>query len=171
MSSLARRSIRTTAAAAGIAALGIGIAGPALAAPSVADLPALDPTSAPAVDTAVPGMADFTKVADTAPASMAELPGAFAFEAPSLDTASVPSVESLSIPTEMNAAALPSAPDTSGVVNTDGTGFDVQGVPNVQDAAGTAGALAALDTAKTFADLAQKAASGESVTANNDISN
>lgn len=39
MSSLARRSLRTTAAAAGIAAIGVGLAGPALAAPALPELP------------------------------------------------------------------------------------------------------------------------------------
>lgn len=166
MSSTARRSIRTTAVAAGIAALGIGVAGPALAAPSAADvpeLPALDVAGAPAVDTAVPGMAAFTQATDT---GMPALPDAFAFDAPSLDSASVP--------TEMNAASLPAAPDTSGVVNTDGTGLDVAGSPDPASAAGFSqgvGALAQMDTMKSFADIAQKAASGESVTAHNDISN
>ena len=164
MSSTARRSIRTTAVAAGIAALGIGIAGPALAAPSadVPELPAPDVAGAPAVDTAVPGT-DFTQATD---AGMPALPDAFAFDAPSFDSASVP--------TEMNAASLPAAPDTSGVVNTDGTGLDVAGSPDPASAAGFSqgvGALAQMDTMKSFADIAQKAAAGESVTANNDISN
>ena len=51
MSSLARRTLRTTAAAAGIAALGAGLAGNAMAAPAV-------DTDAPTPDTAstVPGL-------------------------------------------------------------------------------------------------------------------
>lgn len=92
MSTLARRSVRTTAAAAGIAALGIGFAGPALAAPSASslpELPALDTMSAPAVDSAVPGMDDFARAADTAHTSLPDLPGAFTFESPTVDADSV----------------------------------------------------------------------------------
>ncbi|MDN5858365.1 MAG: hypothetical protein L0H84_07055 [Pseudonocardia sp.] len=168
MSSIARRSVHTAAAAVGIAALGTGIAGPALAAPSVSDLPelpALDAASVPAVGAVVPGMAEFVRAAETARAGMPALPPAFAFQTP-LDAASVP--------TRMNVASLPAAPSTDGMLATEGTGVEFAGVPDVaavKTLTGNVGALADLDSATMFADLAQQAASAGSVTANNDISN
>jgi hypothetical protein len=168
MSSIARRSIRTTAAAAGIAALGLGFAGPALAAPSVPELPALDTTAAPAVDTAVPGTEAFTRAADTAQTGMPALPDAFAFQSPSAGPAAVDpsylstfdptsymgSVDSASVPTEMNAAAMPASPSalpsTDGLANLDGT-FNGASVNNDTPA------LPSLDMANAFADLASQA--------------
>jgi hypothetical protein len=50
MSSLARRSLRATAAVAGIAAAGVGLAGPAFAAPAAPERPSSD-DAAPAPDT------------------------------------------------------------------------------------------------------------------------
>jgi hypothetical protein len=161
MSSIARRSIRTTAAAAGIAALGLGFAGPALAAPSVSDLPGLDPTSAPALDSAVPGTAAFTPVADSAPSSMPALPDVFSFQAPTTHAATIDpsylsafnptaytgSVGSPSVPTEMNAAALPG---TAGLATFNGA-FNGASVNN------DAPALPSLDTANTFTGLASQA--------------
>ncbi|MGI5126626.1 hypothetical protein ACQEVB_07390 [Pseudonocardia sp. CA-107938] len=167
MSSNARRSIRTTAAAAGIAALGIGFAGPALAAPSASDLPeapALDAPSAPAGDSAVPGLEAFTQAADTAHSGMPALPDAFSFQAPTIDGASIapaqhpqvdpsylsthmPSVESLAVPTEMNAASLPG---TDGIANLDGT-FNGHNVNNDSPA------LPSLDTANAFTSLLPQA--------------
>jgi len=164
MSSIARRSIRTTAAAAGIAALGLGFAGPALAAPSVPELPALDTTAAPAVDTAIPGTEALTQAAGTAQTGMPALPDAFAFQAPSggpaeIDpsymstfdpTAYMGSLDSASVPTEMNAAALPSAPSTDGLANLNGT-FNGASVNNDSPA------LPSLDTANAFMGLASQA--------------
>jgi hypothetical protein len=160
MSSIARRSIRTTAAAAGIAALGLGFAGPALAAPSAPELPALDTTSAPALDTAVPGTEAFTRAADTAQTGMPALPEAFAFQAPSASPAAVDpsymstfdptaytgSLDSASVPTEMNAAALPSAPSTDGFANLNGTSVN-----------NDSPALPSLDSANAFTGLASQA--------------
>jgi hypothetical protein len=165
MSSIARRSIRTTAAAAGIAALGLGLAGPALAAPSVSDLPAvpaLDPTDAPAVDTAVPGLGAFTRAADTARSSTPALPDAFSFEAPKLDsgavnpsylssfhpTAYTGSVDPRSLPTRINAATLPR---TGELVSVDST-VNGHRIKNEEPA------LPSLDTANAFTGLASQSA-------------
>ena len=56
MSSLARRSLRTTAAAVGIAALGVGLAGHALAAPELPALPGTDGLPAAPELPAAPGL-------------------------------------------------------------------------------------------------------------------
>lgn len=162
MSSFARRSLRTTAAAAGIAALGVGIAGPALAAPGVPELPALDAFGAPAAATDVPGMAAFTDAAD----AFAALPDAFAFEAPAYDAPELDApVDSMAIPADAS-----SVPSTDGVVTMDGG--QVQGAPSADptSALSNAPALPSLDSASMFTDLAQKAMSGENVTSNNDLS-
>jgi hypothetical protein len=157
MSSIARRSIRTTAAAAGIAALGLGFAGPALAAPSVPELPTLDAASVPDAGT-VPGLGAFTPAAET---SMPALPDAFSFQAPSTDaaqvdpsymsvfdpTAQMGSLKSLTLPTEMNAASLPG---TDGLANLNGT-FNGRSVNN------DAPAMPSLDTANAFTGLASQA--------------
>mgnify|MGYP001110228669 CR=1 FL=1 len=122
MSSFARRSIRVTAAAAGIAALGVGFAGQALAAPSlpeVPELPAVDPAALPSVDS-VPGLDSFTQVVDTVQSStpsVTDLPDAFHFEVPTVDTGAfetgsvdpTSALPSLDVPTELAAASLPSA--------------------------------------------------------------
>ena len=157
MSSIARRSIRTSAAAAGIAALGLGLAVPALAAPSVSDLPALDTTSAP-----TPGLGAFTPSSDAAQSSMPALPGAFAFQAPTTDAATIDpsymstfdptaytgSVKSMPLPTEMNAAALPG---TDGFATLHGT---LNGASVNNDAPA---ALPSLDSANAFTGLASQA--------------
>ncbi len=170
MSSIARRSIRTTAAAAGIAALGLGFAGPALAAPSVPELPALDTTAAPAVDTAVPGAEALPQVAGAAPTGMPALPDAFAFQAPSAGAAAIDpsymstfdptsymgSVDSASLPTEMNAAAVPAAPSMSALPSTDGLAT-LNGTFNGASVNNDAPALPSLDTANAFTGLASQA--------------
>jgi hypothetical protein len=170
MSSIARRSIRTTAAAAGIAALGLGFAGPALAAPSVPELPTLDTTSAPALDTAVPGTQAFTQAAETAQTDMPALPDAFAFQAPSGGAAAIDpsymstfdptsymgSLHSASLPTEMNAAAMPSAPSMTALPSTDGLAT-LNGTFNGASVDNGSPALPSLDTANAFTGLASQA--------------
>lgn len=82
MSRLARHGLRTTAAAAGLAALGAGIAAPALAAPEGPVQPA-SPV-APAPDTAaVEEM--LAGLGDVGGADAAELPELFTFEMPTIN--------------------------------------------------------------------------------------
>jgi hypothetical protein len=104
MSSLARRSLRTTAAAAGIAALGVGLAGHAFAAPELPALPGAD---------SLPGT-DSLPAAPESPAAPA-LP-----EAPSADGMSVPGLMNIEMPAVNTAApelpagdafAVPTAPE------------------------------------------------------------
>jgi len=86
MSSLARRTLRTTAAAAGIAALGAGLAGNAMAAPAV-------DTDAPSPDTAstVPGGLSSLPLAALPSAAavpnVSDLPMLFVFQGPTVKTA------------------------------------------------------------------------------------
>ncbi|MFD1650775.1 hypothetical protein, partial [Pseudonocardia alaniniphila] len=86
MSSFARRTIRTTAAAAGIAALGVGFAGQAFAAdtPELPTLPDVDALGALA-DADLP--VDVLGSLPEAPtADLAALPDAFSFDAASFVT-------------------------------------------------------------------------------------
>lgn len=111
MSSLARRTLRTTAAAAGIAALGAGLAGTAMAAPA-AESEAPAPETAPAsqgLQSVVPlaGLPGTSAVPD-----LAELPAAFAFQGPALRTAE-PSAQA--VPVLAGAEQLAGqAPDLTG---------------------------------------------------------
>jgi hypothetical protein len=79
MSSLARRSLRTTAAAAGIAAIGVSFAGPVLAAELPA-LPGADALGAPDL-AALPEMLGGLPAAPAA--GLAQLPDLFSFQMPS----------------------------------------------------------------------------------------
>ena len=91
MSSLARRTIRTAAAAAGIAALGVGISAPAWAVevPGILDA---DVVEGPGV----PGhtLDQTLAVIPASGAQVAELPQLFAFKAPSFTTAAPQASES-----------------------------------------------------------------------------
>jgi hypothetical protein len=87
MSSLARRTLRTTVAATGVAALGVGLAGTALAAPAPA-ADAVDDTAPPAGPTSavgdvLPAVAPLAELTAAAPAAPA-LPMLFVFEAPTV---------------------------------------------------------------------------------------
>ncbi|HYH29561.1 MAG TPA: hypothetical protein VD903_04170 [Pseudonocardia sp.] len=107
MSSLARRSLRTTAAVAGIAAAGVGLAAPAVAAPQPQDGPGTD-SGTPATDTA-PSPDVIGELPDTA-----ELPQLFTFEGPRIYTAGQSGSE---LPT---ADDLPPAPSVEDLVNIGG---------------------------------------------------
>lgn len=107
MSTYARRGLRVTVAAAGLAALGAGLAAPAFADTA---LPPVDGTAATPGSTATndvsttpdspatPNLAGLSSLP-----TMNDLPQAFNFEAPQIATA---------------APATPQVPDTSSVVNT-----------------------------------------------------
>ena len=87
MSSLARRTLRTTAAAAGIAALGAGIAGNAVAAPAESAAPTPETTSAlAALPTALP-LTDLPSAQ-----AMPALPMLFVFEGPTVTTSALDAV-------------------------------------------------------------------------------
>lgn len=88
MSSLARRSLRTTAAAAGIAALGVGFAGHAFAAPEAPALPGTDILATPELPNTTGGaemLEEFMAAPETGEAG---LPGLLAFEMPTVNMAS-----------------------------------------------------------------------------------
>lgn len=219
MSSLARRSMRTTAAAAGIAALGVGFAGHAFAAPEAPALPGTDNHETPAA----PGAGDTSDLMSQLPAGPStdrtELPGVFVFEMPTITTATAP-VEAPALPAldgfdlpELPAAGpelpafdaveapelpeagselplfdaaslpaagpeLPSAPEApgtdafGGIVDTD-MEFEGAEVPETSPESfsqeNQVGALPSMDTAAMFAEMAQKAMAGESLTENNTI--
>lgn len=84
MSSHARRSLRTTAAAAGIAAIGVGIAAPALAAPETTTADDAVSTEAPAP--AGPAAGLLGKL-PTIPNNISDLPMLFKFQGPTFNTA------------------------------------------------------------------------------------
>ncbi len=85
MSSLARRTLRTTAAAAGIAALGAGIAGNAIAAPG--ESPAVTPEAASALAALPTGLPTALPLTDLPSAqAMPALPMLFKFEGPTVNT-------------------------------------------------------------------------------------
>jgi hypothetical protein len=83
MSSLARRTLRATAAVAGIAAAGVGLAGPAFAAPAAPERPSTD-EAAPAPDTrSTPNVAgDLPKTSD-----LPDLPQLFTIQGTGVYTA------------------------------------------------------------------------------------
>ncbi|MHA6779424.1 hypothetical protein ACVGOW_00250 [Pseudonocardia saturnea] len=194
MSSLARRSLRTTAAAAGIAALGLGFAGQALAAPELPALPGADGLgdaglpAAPALPSEegffMPGVANIEMPAISTAAP--ELPSGDAFavptapdlaapEAPAFAAPAAPAAPDMAAPDLAGAESLPSVPEapaTDGAVDTD---FDVENgedatAPHSDGGAQSAGsALAGLDMARSLMELAQGAAADGPSTQGNEI--
>lgn len=149
MSSLVRRSLGTTAAAAGIAAVSVGLAGPAFAAPEFPLAPDAEGTpSLPSTD----GVS---------------VPGVINFEMPSINTAA--SELAAGDPFALQTVPEFGAPDTDGVANVDADQVQnpsaeslAEGQNNVGQ--NPVGAMAALDMAALAMELAQSAAAGESVT-------
>lgn len=188
MSSLARRSLRTTAAAAGIAALGIGFAGQALAAPAMPELPAL-PGADGVGEAGVPA-------APTMPALPSEdgffMPGVANIEMPSVNTAGpeLPAGDAFAVPSAPEFAA-PAAPETAPGLpsadalpggpeapSTDGVDmeFDVAPASDVTGSDSSDGleqnrdsALAAMDMAQSMMTLMQDAAADGPSTQDNEI--
>lgn len=173
MSSLARRTLRTTAAAAGIAALGAGLAGNAVAAPAV-------DTDAPTPDTAstVPGGLSSSPLAAlpsaTAVPNLSNLPMLFVFQAPTVTTAGpvsdpapatrLPGVDQVPGSDQVPGLEAVPAPDVavpSGALN--GVAMPVSGRGTERAEALEAdvapanrvGALSALDSAGLFTGLSQ----------------
>lgn len=182
MSSLVRRSLRTTVAAAGIAALGVGLGGHAFAAPELPALPGADGLGAPALPD-LAGMTGMLGQLPAAPRDMSDLPQLFTFEGPTVNTAGpapafaglpiAPAAPGLELPALPLLAAPTSSATANGLADMDlaGTGFqtpsnEVQS-PDPQSEA--TGALAGLDTAKMMAEMAQSAMNGQPSTSGNTI--
>ena len=117
MSSFARRTIKTTAAAAGIAALGVGFAGQAFAAdtPELPTLPDVDAFGA-LTDADLPDVLGSLPEAPTA--DLAALPDAFSFDAASfvtdgVDASALSDVSAVELPSVPDDAALPELPALS----------------------------------------------------------
>ncbi|QJY45700.1 hypothetical protein [Pseudonocardia broussonetiae] len=185
MSSLARRSLRTTAAAAGIAALGVGFAGHALAAPALPALPGTEGLSEAGLP-AAPALPAAPEAPATPGLPSAEgwsVPGVVNFEMPAVNTAApeLPAGDAFALPTAPELAvpeapaapelpAAPEAPSTSPVVN---SGEGVEGQVNGPAPEGVGqnqvGAMAAMDMAAMLAEMAQSGAAGGSITENQQI--
>ena len=170
MSSLARRTLRTTAAAAGIAALGAGLAGNAMAAPAV-------DTDAPTPDTAstVPGGLSSSPLAALPSATaVPNPPMLFVFQGPTVKTAGpasdpapatrLPGVDQVPGSDQVPGLEAVPAPDVavpSGALN--GVAMPVSGRGTERAEALEAdvapasrvGALSALDSAGLFTGLSQ----------------
>jgi hypothetical protein len=150
MSSLARRTLRTTAAAAGIAALGTGLAGNAVAAPA-----ATGPQPAPGPVSAGPGLTSAVPLAGlpSAPAvpGLSDLPMLFVFEGPTVNTAG-PSAPRPNVDVIANSQRVVGS-DTTNQQGSAAHGDDADGTSS---APARDGALSALDTAGLFGGLSQE---------------
>lgn len=155
MSSLVRRSLRTTAVAAGIAAVSAGLAGPAFAAPDFAapELSApeglADGPEMPQGDYGVPGILEvgMTKTTAAAPAL------------PSGDAFVVPSAPGIDTP-ETGAAPGSEATDASSAVNNEDGSERVNGPSADNVGQGNVGALQGIDMAAFVMEMAHGAAAG-----------
>ena len=164
MSSLARRTLRTTAAAAGLAALGAGLAGPAMAAPADDDAE----TSTPEAATS-PGAPSTTPLAElpgtAAVPDLADLPMRFVFQGPTVRT-SAPSTASIQetpalpgaeqIPGAGQVPTLAAVPDEVALPDP-GSATDRTEVEADPSTLAQVGALSALDSARLFDGLQQEA--------------
>jgi hypothetical protein len=149
MSSLARRTLRTTAAAAGIAALGTGLAGNAVAAPTAGPQPAPGPLSgAQGLTSAVP-LAGLP----SAPAvpGLSQLPMLFVFEGPTVNTAG-PSAPQPSVDVIAGSQRVVGS-DTTNQRGSAAAGDDADATASTP---ARDGALSALDTAGLFGGLSQE---------------
>lgn len=152
MSSFARRTLRTTAAAAGMAALGVGLAGNALAAPDEADrTPAPAPSPALPVMGAVPvnnPLASLPRV----PQNLGQLPMLFVFQGPTVNTAG-PSPDAAPARTHV---AHVDADGTGDSGDTDAPETDTTAdadLPSRTPGTDRVGALSTLDSAGLFDSL------------------
>ena len=151
MSSFARRTIRTTATAAGIAALGVGFAGQAFA----ADMPEL-PTLPEADALGTLSDADLPDVVGSLPEApstdLAALPDAFSFDAASFVTDGVdaPALPDVS---DVSAVELPSVPDDAALPELPALPVDLPELPELP-AAPSADVLSSItDAAPDVTDL------------------
>lgn len=181
MSSLARRSLRTTVAAAGLAAIGVGIAGPAVAAPAVPELPGgpealTGPMTGglPAPSTEgviVPGVANIERpsIGTVGP----ELPALDAFELPDMSDLAFGALPiAAQTPTPPHAPQPPQAPQTDavdGAATVDPDQVNGPGADPLGGGSNHVGAMQGLDAAAEFAEIFQRAADGEPATEGNEI--
>jgi hypothetical protein len=194
MSNLARRSLRTSAAAAGITALGVGFAGHAFAAPEAPAQP--DSTSGGSTAPAQPaagGVGNLLGDRSALPTpDMSELPPLFTFEMPTVTTntaapgtgpstgpstasdsrtAGLPSAESV-VPEAPSSAPGTEALDQTleGVTTVEGEWGQIQG-PAIDPVADEdeSGTMRPLETAGTVAGIADRAMSGGPLTSGNEI--
>lgn len=149
--SRAKRTVRITAAAAGIAALGVGLAGPALAAPGE---PEQSPTPGPALPELSGLPVQNPLAALPAPPSLPTLPMLFVFEAPRVNAPSVrtagPSTSGpqAAAPVRAQFATAPGTDETSDEAS-DETSDEADPAPS-SPGFGQVAALSALDTARLF---------------------
>ena len=155
MSSLARRTVRTTAAVAGIAALGAGLAGNAVAAPA---------TGAEAAS-ALQGLPSSVPLADlpgaTAAPNLADLPMLFVFQGPTVNTSGpsgtpaptttpLPDADQVSgsgqVPS-LDSVATPDAALPTGAVDGSVNGVALPVSDRASSTPAQVGALSALDSA------------------------
>jgi hypothetical protein len=162
MSSLARRTLRATAAVAGIAAAGVGIAAPAFAAPAAPERPSTD-EAAPAPDTrATPNLIGG---APKAPDQLSDLPQLFTIQGTTVHTADR-GLPQLPAGGDLPTQALPQ-PQPDDAVNTGdaqptrGTDINFRTAAPQQDSA-----MQRLDAASMFGALPGQVLGS---TANNDI--
>jgi hypothetical protein len=147
MSSLARRTLRTTAAAAGIAALGTGLAGSAVAAPA-GPQPAPGPASAPSGLTSAVPLAGLPS--SPSEPGLSDLPMLFVFEGPTVNTAG-PSAPGPNVDVIANSQRVVGSDTTNQQGSADGDDADrTSSTPPARD-----GALSALDSAGLFGRIAQ----------------
>ncbi|MHA6791917.1 hypothetical protein ACVGVM_00095 [Pseudonocardia bannensis] len=180
MSSLARRSLRTTATAAGIAAIGVGLAGNAFAAPAVPTAPELpatpgaDALTTPDAASAPEALADLQSAAPSAEA--AGLPELFSFEMPNVETQTAPESTGFHTAGLPEAPSAPSAPEFGTEQIPSNPATDAFGQFGNADAAGqvqegatdfagsnNVGPSPSADSATMFAELAQQAANGTQI--------
>lgn len=156
MSSLVRRTLRTTAAAVGIAALGAGLAGTAVAAPA-------GDAEAPAPETASESASTPQELSSLVPpaglpgtSTVPDLPLPFAFQSPAVRTAAPSGTPALGAEQIPGAAALPQEvplPDPGSATSRTEIGTDPSTLTEV-------GALSALDSARLFDGVQQVAPTG-----------
>jgi len=155
MSTLARRTLRTTAAAAGMAALGVGLAGNALAAPADSE-PASTPESALPALPALPAGNPLASLPDVAHGQA--LPMLFVFQGPTVNTAG-PSGSALPGVADRTPAAAPVRTQPAAPVQAAPAAVSPQtgSAPAAQAASpDRVAALSALDSAGMFDDLLSK---------------
>ena len=154
MSSLARRALRTTAAAAGIAALGTGLAGNAVAAPAAGpEAPTPGPTAAPQGLTSALPLAGLPST--PAVPGLTNLPILFVFEAPTINTAGPSTPSTPGTPaTNIDVIANLQRVVGSDTTNQQGSTVDTDDAGRTSSTPAQDGALSALDTAGLFGGLA-----------------
>jgi hypothetical protein len=162
MSRLARRTLRATAAVAGIAAAGVGIAAPAFAAPAAPERPSTDEAApAPAPDTrATPNLIGS---APKAPDQLSDLPQLFTIQGTTVHTADR-GLPQLPVGGDLPTQALPQPDDTVNTGDTQptrGTDINFRTAAPQQDSA-----MQRLDAASMFGALPGQVLGS---TANNDI--